>query len=161
MTAIVATDQQNGIGLNNRLLCHLPDDLKHFKKLTLHNIVIMGRKTYESIGKPLPDRINIVLSKNPSLQIPEVQIYHNPQEILKSLPQKYPDKKIFIIGGEKIYRLFYPYIKEIQRTFIHHTFKADAFFPNFENDFELKESVFHPRDDKHLYSFEFQTWTRK
>lgn len=161
MTAIVATDQKNGIGFNNRLLCHLPDDLKYFKNITLNNVVIMGRKTYESIGKPLPNRVNIVLSKNLSIPIQGIEVYEDINSLLKTLSQKYSDKKIFIIGGAQIYQLFYPYIREIRRTLIHHFFEADTFFPSFENDFELIDSLFHPKDEKHPYSFEFQRWIRK
>ncbi|GAB4449161.1 MAG: dihydrofolate reductase DfrA [Bacteroidia bacterium] len=161
MIAVVATDKNNGIGINNQLLCHLPDDLKHFKKLTLNNVVVMGRKTYESIGKALPQRINVVLTTNKDIAISDAEVFNNIQDVLSVIPQKYPDKKIIIIGGEQIYRLFYPYLKEIHRTLIHHSFNADAFFPDFENDFDLVNSVFHPKDEKHLYDFEFQHWKRK
>lgn len=161
MIAIVATDKNNGIGIDNRLLCHLPDDLKHFKKLTLNNVVVMGRKTYESIGKALPQRINVVLTTNKNISISDAEVFNNMQDILSVIPQKYPNKKIIIIGGEQIYRLFYPYLKEIYRTLIHHSFNADAFFPDFENDFNLVDSISHPKDEKHLYDFEFQHWKRK
>lgn len=140
MIAVVATDKNNGIGINNQLLCHLPDDLKHFKKLTLNNVVVMGRKTYESIGKALPQRINVVLTTNKDIAISDAEVFNNIQDVLSVIPQKYPDKKIIIIGGEQIYRLFYPYLKEIHRTLIHHSFNADAFFPDFENDFDLVNS---------------------
>ncbi len=161
MIAIVATDLKNGIGIKNQLLCYLPDDLKRFKQLTSGNVIIMGRKTFESIGKALPNRINIVLSASENIHSPDIVQYNNFQKLLKDLPQKFSDKKIFIIGGGQIYQLFYPYIQEIQRTLIHHTFKADAFFPSFENDFKLVESTFHPADEKHCYDFEFQVWKRK
>lgn len=161
MIAIVATDKKNGIGKNNQLLCYLPDDLKHFKKLTMNHVVIMGRKTFESIGKPLPHRVNIVLSSHPTLQIDGVEVYADYLLAIQDIKKKYPDKKIFIIGGAQIYKLFYPYIEEIHRTLIHHTFDADVFFPEFKDDFVLVESILHPTDEKHAYSFEFQTWRRK
>lgn len=160
MLAIVATDEKNGIGKNNQLLCHLPDDLKYFKSLTINNIIVMGRKTYESIGKPLPNRINVVLSQNPHLKIDGVEVYYNIESLIQKLPQKYPNKKIIIIGGEQIYRLFFPYIQKIYRTFIHHTFDADAFFPDFKKEFKLIQSTPHPKDEKHLYAFDFQVWER-
>ncbi len=161
MIAIVATDSNNGIGIKNQLLCHLPDDLKRFKQLTSGNVVIMGRKTFESIGKPLLNRINIVLTSSSNFHSEGIIIYNDFKKLLKDIPQKFSDKKIFIIGGGQIYQLFYPFIQEIQRTLIHHTFTADAFFPPFENDFKLVESTFHPADEKHCYDFEFQVWKRK
>ncbi len=160
MIAVVATDEKNGIGKNNRLLCHLPDDLKYFKSLTTNNVVIMGRKTYESIGKPLPNRINVILSRNVGLKIGGIEVYNDINTLLKELPQKYPDKRIMIIGGSEIYRLFFPYIQQIYRTLIHHVFEADAFFPEFENQFKLVQSIPHQKDEKHLYSFNFQLWER-
>jgi len=161
MLAVVATDLKNGIGKNNQLLCHLPDDLKYFKKITTNNIVVIGRKTFESIGKPLPNRINIVLTHQINLKIEGANVVHSVDEIINDWPQKYPDKKIIIIGGQQIYQLFLPHITEIHRTLIHYKFDADTFFPAFENDFELIEKQFHPQDEKHPYSFEFQVWKRK
>jgi dihydrofolate reductase len=161
MLAVVATDLKNGIGKNNQLLCHLPDDLKYFKKITTNNIVVMGRKTFESIGKPLPNRINIVLTHQSNLKIDGVNIVNSVDEIINDWSKKFPDKQIIIIGGQQIYQLFLPHITEIHRTLIHHTFDADAFFPAFENDFELIEKQIHPQDEKHPYSFEFQVWKRK
>lgn len=161
MIAIVATDEHNGIGFNNQLLCHLPDDLKRFKQLTTGHVVVMGRKTFESIGKPLLSRVNVVLTANTNFQYPGVEIYHHKEKLLDELIKKYPDRKIFIIGGEQIYRLFYNHIETIERTLIHHVFDADAFFPDFEKDFQLVHSEFHPADQKHAYAFEFQRWERK
>lgn len=161
MLAIVATDERNGIGKNNQLLCHLPDDLKYFKKITSHQVVIMGRKTYESIGKPLPNRINVVISKNRDFKAEGIEVYTNTSDIIQQLTHKYPDKKLIVIGGAQIYRLFYPYFQEIHRTLIHHIFEADAFFPVFEEDFVLVQQTYHPKDDTHLYDFEFQVWKRK
>ncbi|GIV27622.1 MAG: dihydrofolate reductase [Bacteroidia bacterium] len=161
MIAIVATDLNNGIGNNNQLLCHLPDDLKRFKQLTIGHVVVMGRKTFESIGKPLPNRTNIVLTSSTNFKHPDIIMYNDYEKLLKEIPQKFSDKKIFIIGGGQIYQLFYSYINEIQRTLIHHSFSADAFFPSFEKDFVLVEKTFHPADEKHSYPFEFQVWKRK
>jgi len=121
----------------------------------------MRRKTFESIGKPLPNRINIVLTHQSNLKIEGVNIVNSVDEIINDWSKKFPDKQIIIIGGQQIYQLFLPHITVIHRTLIHHTFDADAFFPAFENDFELIEKQFHPQDEKHPYSFEFQVWKRK
>lgn len=161
MIAVVATDEKNGIGNNNKLLCHLPEDLKYFKNLTSHHIVVMGRKTYESIGKPLPNRVNIVISGQKNLELNDVHVFSDIQSVLHFSQKNFPDKKIFIIGGEQIYKLFYPYINEIHRTLIHHIFEADAFFLNFENDFQLLHTTFYPKNEKNIYNFEIQVWKRK
>lgn len=161
MIAIVATDEKNGIGRNNQLLCHLPDDLKHFKNLTTNHIVIMGRKTFDSIGKPLSNRINVVLSRDRNWKASGIEVVNDVNAILKDLPHQYPDKKMIVIGGAQVYKLFLPHTTEIHRTLIHHSFEADAFFPAFENIFELVDSVFHPKDERHLYDFEIQLWKRK
>ena len=159
--AIVATDLKNGIGKDNQLLWHLPNDLKQFKKLTLNQVVIMGRNTFESIGRPLPNRTNVVLSKHPTAAIKDVKWYSDIDLLLKELPMKYPDKQLIVIGGAQIYKLLYPYIQEIHRTLVHYVFDADTFFPDFERDFECLKSNFHTKDEKHLYDFEFQYWKRK
>lgn len=161
MIAIVATDLKNGIGKNNQLLWHLPDDLKYFKNLTLNQVVIMGRNTFESIGRPLPNRINVVLSKNLKVSIKNVEWYSDIDVLLKELPIKYPDKRLIVIGGSQIYNLLYPYIQEIHRTLVHYVFDADTFFPDFEKDFECIRTNFHSKDEKHFYDFEFQYWRRK
>lgn len=121
---IVATDQKNGIGIQNKLPWHLPEDLAHFKKTTTGHTVIMGRKTYESIGRPLPNRRNIVLSKNLAWQAAGVETFSCLAEI-----DNLQGDEIFIIGGAQIYELALKDVNKIIVTEIDADFACDAFFP--------------------------------
>ncbi len=159
--AVVATDENNGIGINNQLLCHLPDDLKYFKQLTSGHVILMGRKTFESIGKPLPNRINIVLSKQKEKLAEDVFVFSDSHSAIKYIQQNYPDKNIFVIGGGAVYQLLLNSFDEVHRTLIHHVFHADTFFPDISKDFTLESEKFHSKDEKHLYDFTFQIWKRK
>jgi len=125
---IVAMDEKRGIGKNNALLCHLPADLKHFKTLTLGKPIIMGYHTYQSIGKPLPGRLNIVLSRQ-QRDIEGVTVVHSLQDALQ-LTQDYDD--VMIIGGESVFKQALPLANRIYLTVIHHQFAADVFFPEFD-----------------------------
>ncbi|MBQ4061749.1 MAG: dihydrofolate reductase [Christensenellaceae bacterium] len=128
MKAILAADLNFGIGKNNELLAHIPEDLKRFKSITMGKPVIMGRKTYESLPgkKPLPGRENIILSR--TLESAEGFIVVNSKEELFSI-LKDPDEA-FVIGGGEIYKLLLPYCTDIYLTVIEHIFDADTFFPN-------------------------------
>ena len=117
------------IGINNSLPWHLSDDLKRFKSLTTNHSVIMGRKTFESIGKPLPNRRNIVLSNNKNLSFVGAKVINSIEDALLSSED---DKELFIIGGEKIYSSFLPLATHMYITRIHKKFDGDAFFPYFE-----------------------------
>lgn len=123
ISLIVAMDEQGGIGKNNGLLCHLPADLKYFKAKTLHKPIVMGRKTYESIGRPLPQRENIVLSRTLE-PCPGIRVEHSIETILSAA---FPE--IMVIGGAEIFNLFMPYVTQMYITRIHHVFEADVFFP--------------------------------
>lgn len=144
MKIIVAVDLNWGIGCDGKLLQHIPEDMKFFKEKTIGNVVVMGRETFESLpGKnPLKDRVNIVLSRDRSFKDDRLIICNSIEDTLKEL-QKYENNKVFIIGGETIYKQFLPYCDELYITKIQNEYKADRFFPNVDimSDWELiKES---------------------
>lgn len=133
MNIIVAVDKNWAIGLQNRLLVSIPEDMKFFRKETGGKVVVMGRKTLESFpgGLPLKDRINIVLSKNPDFRVRGATVVHSVEEVLEELKQ-YPSEDVYIIGGDSIYRQFLPYCDVAHVTRIDHAYEADAWFPNLE-----------------------------
>lgn len=133
MNIIVAVDKNWAIGLQNRLLVSIPEDMKFFRKETGGKVVVMGRKTLESFpgGLPLKDRINIVLSKNPDFRVRGATVVHSVEEVLEELKQ-YPSEDVYIIGGDSIYRQFLPYCDAAHVTRIDHAYEADAWFPNLE-----------------------------
>ncbi|MBC3811268.1 dihydrofolate reductase [Undibacterium aquatile] len=125
MTIIVATDSQSGIGINNTLPWHLPEDLAHFKRTTSGHTIIMGRKTFESIGRPLPNRRNIVISRNPAWQHEGVETYPS----ITAAQAALDGQDAFIIGGAQIYQQALPLADKLIVTEISQTFACDAFFP--------------------------------
>lgn len=137
MNMIVAVDRNWGIGLNNRLLVSIPADMKYFRKMTTGKVVVMGRKTLESFpnGLPLANRVNVVLTGNEGYHVKGACICHSAEEVLEEL-KKYRDEDIFIIGGESVYRQFLPYCDTVHVTKIDHTYQADAYFPNLDEDEE-------------------------
>lgn len=157
---IAAVGENNELGKDNQLLWHLPDDFKRFKALTSHHFIIMGRKTFESLPKPLPNRIHIVLTKNKKYAHTDAIVAHNMQEALEKSKSK---KDIFIIGGGDIFKKGLKIADKIELTRVHATFNdADTFFPEFsKNDWTLASSVKHEKDEKHKYAFTFETWVRK
>lgn len=137
--AIVAMDEKRGIGINNTIPWHLPEDLKRFSKLTSGHSVLMGRKTYESLPekfRPLPNRKNIVLTRNPeSLDLPkDVEVISDLNKFAKNFPK---NEKLWIIGGSEIYKLSKEIWDQVSLTLVKGIHKADAFFPEFEDDFHL------------------------
>ena len=151
---IVAADENNAIGKNNQLLCHLPADLKHFKAITSGYPVIMGRKTYESIGKPLVNRRNIVITRQ-NIHIAGCEIVHSVTEAL-NLCQN--EEKAFIIGGADIYRQSLPITNIIYLTRIHHQFDADTYFPEIKKEEWHQKTIQHyPSDTKNHFPYSFNT----
>lgn len=141
---IAAMDENRGIGSEGQLLVHIPEDMERFKTLTSGHIVVMGRKTQESLpgGKPLKDRINIVMTHQP-LDIEGFFTCHSIEklwQLLGKIKQKYPEKKIWCIGGSEIYRQLLPYTSEIQLTLLKGSYSADTFFPNTEEGFRRRQS---------------------
>ena len=138
LSIIVAKAKNNIIGKNNELVWHLPEDLKHFKELTTGHTIIMGRKTYESLGKPLPNRKHIIFSQNPDFKVHEenVQVVHSLLEIQDLIEGK---EEAFVIGGAMIYNFLMPYVKKMYVTEIKQEFDGDAFFPIIDSE-EWKET---------------------
>ena len=128
LSIVVAKAKNNIIGKNNELVWHLPEDLKHFRELTTGHTIIMGRKTYESLGNPLPNRKHIIFNQNPDLKINEenVQVVHSLLEIQDLIEGK---EEAFVIGGAMIYNFLMPYVKKMYVTEIKKDFEGDAFFP--------------------------------
>jgi dihydrofolate reductase len=133
MNLIVAVDKNWAIGCNNKLLVRIPDDQKFFRQTTTGKVVVMGRKTLESFpgGRPLKDRVNVVLTKDRAYHREGVVIVHSEEELLEYLKQ-YREEDIYVIGGESIYRLLLPYCNLAHVTKINHKYAADTYFPNLD-----------------------------
>lgn len=157
IAAIVATDLNNAIGKDNKLLCHLPADLKFFKSTTMGCPIIMGRKTFESIGRALPGRKNIVITRNKDFRFEGVDVFHSVEDAVKNLKED----KVFVIGGAEIYKQMLPFTNEIYRTLIQHKFKADTFFPEINSEFMLVWEEAHQKDEKNAFDYVFQKLVRR
>ncbi len=160
ISIIVAIDENNAIGKDNQLLWYIPDDLKRFKRLTTGHPVIMGKKTYESLPvKPLPNRMNIVLTDIPGEKIENCTMAYSIEEAISHCPD---GEECFVMGGGMVYRQFLEIADRLYITFVHKEFDADTFFP--EIDFSkwiLKEEEAHVIDDKNTLSFTYKIFTRK
>lgn len=160
LTIIVAAGENNAIGKDNDLIWHLSDDLKRFKSLTNGHHIIMGRKTFESFPKPLPNRTHIVITRQDKYPVPDGVIVVNSME--DALDAARSDKQPFIIGGGEIYKQAMPLANKIEITRVHHNFEnADTFFPEIDlSVWKETHSKFHEKDDKHEFSFTFLTYER-
>jgi dihydrofolate reductase len=160
ISIIVAIGKNNEIGKGNDLLCRLPADLKHFKEITSGYTIIMGRKTFDSLPKgALPNRRNIVISRNPDLKIEGAEIYPSLDSALIKLLN---ESEVFIIGGAQIYKQTFPIADKLYLTKIHADFsEADTFFPpiDWKSWRELSRETF-SADEKNPYSFSFLEYER-
>ena len=147
--AIAAMSENRVIGNGNKIPWHLPEDFKWFKKMTTGQIIVMGRKTFESIGKPLPNRTTIVLSRT-NFQHPGVQTISALNEIERVISDV-ADRQVFICGGAQIYEQTLPLCSDLYLTLVKRTVEGDAFFPPFENQFELAEEILDCPDFKILH----------
>ncbi len=162
LSAIVAVAENNAIGKNNQLPWYLPDDLKFFKKTTLGKPVLMGRKTFESLGKPLPARTNIVLSRQHGLKLPDgVLLFSDIKSALSSMEETNAEEG-FIIGGGKIFEETFSLIDRLYLTRVHTKVEdADVFFPEIDHThWKLSWHEDHPADEKHAFAFTFQQLER-
>lgn len=160
LSIIVAIDENYGIGKKGDLLCHLPNDLKHFKEITSGHPVIMGRKTYMSLPRrPLPNRRNIVISQQANFSSEGVEMVNSIDEALQLLS---PTEENFIIGGGSIYEQLIKKVDKLYITRIHHSWgDADTFFPKIEADtWRITACEQHESDEKHAYSYSFEEWVR-
>ena len=159
ITIIAAVSENNVLGKNNKLIWHIPDDLKRFKKLTLGHSVIMGRKTFESIAKPLPQRKNIILTRNKNYKAKGAVIAHNVKEALNFCEN---DNQPFIIGGGEIYKLFMSISNKIELTRIHKSYDGDAFFPEIlEEKWKLVNSKKNNLNETKIINFSYLTYIKK
>lgn len=156
---IVAAAQNNAIGKNNELLWHMPADLKYFKNKTSGHAIIMGRKTYESVGKPLPNRRNIVITRKKDYSVKGIEVCHSLEEALNLCN---PNEENFIVGGAEIYSQAMALSDRIYITLIYGEFEADSFFPPILKDiWQLTSESFHEADEKNPYDYNFMTYDRK
>lgn len=161
VSAIVVMAENRIIGSNNHLPWRLPADLKHFKTLTTGHPVVMGRKTFESIGKPLPNRFNIIISRNQAFHAPNCVVVQSINDAIQHAAAL-NSNEIFVIGGADIYKQALPHIKRIYLTIIHHTFDGDTYFPELNmSHWEEYEHITHPADKENIYSYSFVTLERK
>ncbi|RYU77708.1 dihydrofolate reductase [Hymenobacter persicinus] len=161
MIAIVVAVAQNGvIGRDNQLIWHLPADLKHFKQLTTGHPIVMGRRTFEAIGRPLPNRTNIVVTRQADWTAPGCEVaYSVPAalELARSLGED-----VFVIGGGEIYRQALAATDTVYLTEVHHDFEGDATFPELSPlEWREENRERHEPDDKHAYAFSFVTLRRR
>lgn len=151
--------EKNEIGSENQLLWHLPKDLKHFKDLTSGHPIIMGRKTYESIGKALPNRTNIVISRKKNWFEEGILIVGSIKEAVKFA--KKIDENVFIIGGGNVYEQTMEIADRLEVTLVKAELKADTFFPKIDPKiWKLSEEIFHEKDEINQYDFSFQTYEK-
>lgn len=156
---VVAISENNAIGKDNQLLWHLPADLKHFKNITSGHTIIMGRKTYDSIGKPLPNRRNIMITRQTGLQLDGIEVVNSLDEALALCKD---ENKVFVIGGAEIYKQALPLAHKVELTRVHQEFDADAFFPELDN--ETWKEVWkedHLPDEKNKFAYTFSTLERR
>jgi dihydrofolate reductase len=158
ISIIAAMDRNHLIGNNNQLPWHLPADFTHFKSVTMGKPVIMGRKTYESIGRPLPGRRNIVLSRNPATRFKDVESVTSFEQALALMPDA---KEVMVIGGSAVYEMLLPEVDRMYITYVDAEFEGDAWFPEFDiGQWQEVESVMRPADEKNIYNCRFVTLDR-
>jgi dihydrofolate reductase len=160
LTIIVAAAENDAIGKGNKLIWHLSDDLKHFKALTSGHHIIMGRKTFESFPKPLPNRTHVVITRQKDYKAPEGVLLVNSLE--EAINASKNDTQTFIIGGGQIYKQALAMADKIELTRVHENFEADTFFPKIEASvWKETANIFHKKDENHDYDFSFLTYERK
>jgi dihydrofolate reductase len=156
---IAAAGENNELGKNNDLLWHLPDDFKRFKAITSGHYIIMGRKTFESFPKPLPNRTHIIVTRNKNYIVPENCFTASSIDHAINICPK--NETLYIIGGGEIYNQSIEMADCIELTRVHRTFDADTFFPEIDlNKWTLEQSEFHDTNEKHLYAFTFETYIK-
>ena len=159
ITLIAAVAENNALGKDNKMIWHLPDDFKRFKKLTTGHHIIMGRKTFESLPGMLPNRTHVIITRQQDYKADDCIIVNSLEDALKACPQ---DEEVFIIGGGEIFKDSLEIADKIELTYIYGISpEADAFFPEIDKDkWKLEEEMHHPKDEKHAYDFAFQTFIK-
>ena len=158
ITLIVAAAENNAIGKNNQMPWHLPNDFKYFKKNTLEHSIVMGRKTFDSIGKPLPERRNIILTRDMRYFSEEADVANSLNEVMNFCRD---EREIFIIGGANVYEQTLPLAQRVLLTRVHTIVDGDAFFPTLSADeWKLVSAEKHEKDEKHAYDYTFEVYER-
>ena len=156
---IAAVAENNALGKNNDLLWHLPKDFKRFKEITSGHHIIMGRKTFESFPKPLPNRTHVIITRQKEYVYEGCIVVQDLEKAIAVCPK---NEDIFVIGGGEIYSQSIHLADQLDITRVHHSFEADVYFPEIDPEiWELTSEVFNPKDEKHLYDYTFQTFVRK
>lgn len=156
---IAAVAENNTLGKNNELVWHLPNDFQRFKSLTSGHYIIMGRKTFESLVKPLPNRTHVIITRQKEYQADGCIVVDSIDKALAICPK---NDDAFIIGGGEIYALGLPFTDKLEITRVHHNFEGDAHFPEInEYEWEMTVSKFNEKDEKHAYDYSYQTYIRK
>lgn len=161
ISTIVAVAKNNVIGKDNDIPWYLPADLKYFKKITTGHHIVMGRKCYESIGRPLPKRTNVVVTRNPFFIATGCLVTHNVAEAVQ-LAETNGEEEVFIIGGGQIYEIALPHVDRIYLTEVDLEIEGDIFFPEIDpKDWTLTEEIKHLADEKNEYDYTFKVLERK
>lgn len=156
---IAAAAENNALGKDNQLVWHLPDDFKRFKQLTTGHYIVLGRKTFESFPKPLPNRTHVIITRQKNYKAEGCIIVNSVEEAMKTVPKT---EDVFIIGGAEIYTQTIDFADKIELTRVHTSVDADAFFPEINlKKWTLTNEEFHPKDEKHTFDFTFQTFVKK
>lgn len=159
----VIVDENLAIGYENRLLAHIPEDLKHFKEVTSGKVVVMGYNTYLSLppkSRPLPNRTNVVLTRK-DIAIDGVTVKHSVEEVLDMIKEDYPGQEVIIMGGQSIYTQFMPYADKLYITHVFRKFKADAYFPEISPEWEITELKGERINVSSEYPHVFATYEKK
>lgn len=156
---IAAVAENNALGKNNNLLWHLPNDFKRFKEITSGHHIIMGRKTFESFPKPLPNRTHVIITRQNDFEYEGCIVVQNIEKALSVCPI---NENLYIIGGGEIYQQAISFADQLDITRVHHSFDADVYFPEIDTEiWELTSETFHLKDERHLFDYTFQTFVRK
>ena len=159
ITVIAAVAENNALGKENQLLWHLPDDFKRFKTLTSGHYIIMGRKTFESFPKPLPNRTHVIISRQANYQPEGCIVVNSLEQAIEACPKT---EEVFIIGGGEIYRQSIAVADKLDLTKVHATFEADTYFPEVDlSEWQLVFEEYHPKDEKHQFDFTYLTYLKK
>lgn len=156
---IAAVSENNALGKDNDLIWHLPNDFKRFKALTTGHHIIMGRKTFESFKKPLPNRTHVVITRQGNYQPEGCIVVNSIENAIKASPE---NELIYVIGGGEIYKQFLSISDKIEITKVHGNLEGDTFFPEINpKEWALINSEFNPKDEKHLFDYTYQTYVKK